>query len=281
MEDAVRRSNQLVLAGVAFFVVGVVIVLLLARDDGSPSSAGGADSTPVLVAKETISSGTKGADAITMVEVRQVKLTEKQPTALTSPSQLSNARISAAFAKGEQILSTGVTAALASVEAPAGFEAVPVKAPFVGAGAGYIAPGDYVNVYQVYPSAVQVVGSNGEGNLALPYSTPRVELLLTKIQVLDVNTQISSLAGQASTPTSQPVQSRPGEAGVSTQTIVVLALKTADVEKVVFGSQADGLLIYLTKVDKDSAPAGPTPGQDYETNLQQEANDALAAAGGN
>lgn len=276
-----RRSNQLVLAGVAFFVVGVVIVLLLARDDTSPSSAGGSDSTPVLVAKENISSGTKGSDAITKVEVRQVKLSEKQPTALTSPSQLSNARVSASFAKGEQILSGGVTAALASVDAPAGFEAVPVKAPFVGAGAGYIAPGDYVNVYQVYPDIVKVIGANGEAaNLSLPYSTPRTELLLTKVQVLDVNTQIASLAGQSTTPTSQVTQSRGDATGVQVPTIVVLALKTADVEKVLFGSQTQGLLVYLTKVDKDSAPAGPTPGQDYLTNLQQEANDALAAAGG-
>lgn len=276
-----RRSNQLVLAGVAFFVVGVVIVLLLARDDGGGSSSGGTDSTPVLVAKENIDSGTKGSDAIAKVEVRQVKLSEKQPTALTSPSQLSNGRITASFAKGEQILQTGVTPALASVEAPKGYEAVPVRVPFVGGGAGYIAPGDYVNVYQVYPGVVTAANAAPDAPTpTLPYSTPRTELLLTKILVLDVNTQIASLAGQ-STPTTLSVQTRPGEASsVSAPTIVVLALKTADVEKVIFGSQTDNLILYLTKVDKDGTPAGPTPGEDYLTILQQEANDALAAAGG-
>ena len=277
-----RRSNQLVLAGVAFFVVGVVIVLLLARDDGGGSKSGGSDTTPVLVAKDNIDSGTKGSDAIAKVEVKQVKLSEKQPTALTSPSQLSNSRVTAAFAKGEQILQSGVTPALASVEAPAGFEAVPLKVPFVGGGAGYIAPGDYVNVYQVYPGVVTAVNAQpGAPTPQLPYSTPRTELLLTKILVLDVNTQIASLAGQSTTPTTVSVQTRPGEASsVSASTIVVLALKTADVEKVIFGSQTDNLILYMTKVDKDSTPAGPTPGEDYLTILQQEANDALAASGG-
>jgi Flp pilus assembly protein CpaB len=281
MEDSVRRSNQLVLAGVAFFVVGVVIVLLLARDDGGGSS-GGSDTTPVLVAKSDIASGTKGSDAIANVEVKQVKLSEKQATALTAPSQLSNSRITASFAKGEQILQSGVTPALASVEAPKGFEAVPVRVPFVGGGAGYIGPGDYVNVYQVYPGVVTAANASPDAPTpTLPYSTPRTELLLTKILVLDVNTQIAALGGGATTPTTLSVQTRPTEASsVSAPTIVVLALKTADAEKVIFGSQTDNLLLYVTKVDKDGTPAGPTPGEDYLTILQQEANDALAASGG-
>jgi Flp pilus assembly protein CpaB len=278
----VRRSNQLVLAGVAFFVVGVIIVLLLARDDGGGSSSAGTDTTPVLVANDSIDSRSKGSDVLTKVEVKQVKITEKQPTALTSPSQLSNVRITASFAKGEQILATGVTAAIASVEAPKGYEAIPVRVPFVGGGAGYIAPGDYVNVYQVYPSALVPTAAGENAGVAAPqYTTPRVELLLTKVLVLDVNTQIASLAGQATTATTTPtVKSRPQDASVGSQIIVVLALKTTDVEKVVFGSQAENLSVYFSKVDKDSTPAGPTPGQDLYTILQQEANEALAASGG-
>ena len=92
-----RRPNQLVLIGVAFFVVGVVIVLLLARDDGKSSSSGGSDTTPVLVATADIDANAKGSDVADKVEVRQVAISQKQPDALTSTASLANVR-SASYA---------------------------------------------------------------------------------------------------------------------------------------------------------------------------------------
>jgi Flp pilus assembly protein CpaB len=275
----VRRSNQLVLAGIAFFVVGVVIVLLIARDDGgsSSSSSSSGGNVPVLVAKEALAANTKGEDAVTKVEVKQIKAAERLPDALSSPSQLSSTRFIAAFAKGEQIRQSGLTPTIATIAPPPGKEAVPVQIPFVAGGAGYIAPGDFVNVYQVVPNVVSLVPSTGVTDAgapppALPYSTPRAELLLTKALVLDVNTQIASLSGQTTTPTTTQVQSRPSGGDI----IVVLALDTLDTEKIIFGSQVQGLFLYLTKVDKDGNPAGPTPGQDYLSILAEEANDAYA-----
>ena len=84
-----RRSNLLVFAGIAFFVVGVVIVALLARDNGK-SSSGAAGTVDVLIAKEDIPEGTNGSDALAKVEVRRINASDRQPDALSTPSQLSN-----------------------------------------------------------------------------------------------------------------------------------------------------------------------------------------------
>jgi len=275
---AVRRSNQLVLAGIAFFVVGVVIVLIVGRDNGGTSKSASGQQVSVLVAKEALNAGAKGSDILDKVEVKQVNATDKLPDALSSPSQLSNYRVIAAFGKGEQILQSGLTLTVASIAVPKGYEAVPVKMSYVAGGAGYVAPGDFVNIYQVIPDIVTLVAPNAAADQTaptLPYSTPRTELLLTKVLVLDINTQVAPLATQPGvTPATTQVQSRAAGAG---GIVMLLALDTVDVEKVIFGSQVQSLFLYVTKVDKDGNPAGPTAGQDYLTILQQEANDAYAA----
>jgi Flp pilus assembly protein CpaB len=274
----VRRSNQLVLAGIAFFVVGVVIVLIVGRDNGSSSSSssGGNQTVSVLVAKEALTPGTKGADILDKVEVKQVKVTDKLADALSSPSQLSNYRLVASFAKGEQILQSGLTLTVASVAVPKGYEAVPVQMTYVAGGAGYVAPGDYVNIYQVVPAPLTEVGTTPDAATStVPYSAPRAELLLTKVLVLDINTQVAPLSTQqATTPTTSQVANR---AAGGAEIVMLVAVNTVDAEKIIFGSQVQGLYLYVSKVDKDGNPSGPTAGQDFLTLLQQEANDAYAA----
>jgi pilus assembly protein CpaB len=235
---------------------------------------------PVLVAKEALPAGTKGEEAITKVEVKQIRSTERLPDALVSPSQLSSTRLVAAFAKGEQIYQGGLVPAVASIPVPAGKEAVPVEMPYVAGGAGYVGPGDYVNIYQVVPDVVTLTPQGVDLGVApptLPFDTPRTELLLTKVLVLDVNTVSAPLSSQqaASTTANASPQTQTRATGGSNVT-VLLALDTVDVEKVIFGSKVQSLFLYLTKVDKDGAPAGPTPGQDYLTWLQEEANAAYA-----
>ena len=88
-----RRSNMLVLVGVAFFVLGVIIVALIANNSDSSSSSttsGTSQTVDVLEAKEDIPAGTKGDDATTKVAVVRVNASDKQPDALTTPSELSN-----------------------------------------------------------------------------------------------------------------------------------------------------------------------------------------------
>ena len=268
-----RRPNQLVLAGIAFFVVGVVIVLIVGRDSGSSSSSASSQTVPVLVAKEDLAAGAKGTDILDKVEVQQVNASQKVADALTSPSQLTNYRLISSFPKGSQLLQSGLVPVVASIAVPKGYEAVPVQMSFVAGGAGYVGPGDFVNIYQVIPDTPATSGSQQGGSGNLPYATPRTKLMLTKVQVLDINTQIAPLAAQT-TPTTTQVVSR---ASTGASIVVLLALDTADAERVIFGSQVQGLFLYLTKVDKDGNPAGPTPGADYLDQLQQEANEAYAA----
>ncbi|MEY2430641.1 MAG: pilus assembly protein CpaB [Acidimicrobiaceae bacterium] len=254
-----RRSNLLVIAGIAFFVVGVVIVALLSRDSGS-GTAKASGTVDVLVAKEDIPAGTNGDDATSKVEVRRVENADRQPDALSTPSQLSNQLLTATFSKNEQIRSGGlkVRSISPSVQVPAGKEAIAVSVPFVAGGAGYLAPGDLVNVYQVIPGPVQDVTGG-----ALPYSTPRTQLLLTNVKVIDVQQQVAALGA---TPASNQtgVVSRP--ASSTDNLTVLLALDAIDAEKVIFGSSTTSINLYLTRVGDKAAPSGPTPGRDY-TNI--------------
>ncbi|MEY2455801.1 MAG: pilus assembly protein CpaB, partial [Acidimicrobiaceae bacterium] len=182
---------MLVTAGVACFVVGVAIVFLLARDDKSSPNPGSSSATvPVLFAKEDIKQGTTGADAVAKVEVKQVAAAQRAADSLSSASELSTQLVVAAFGKGEQIRQGGLkrqSGQATSVPLAAGKEAVAVAIPFVPGGAGYVAAGNLVNVYQVIPDVVQTVSDTGQQVAAgLPFSTPRVELLLTNVRVLEV-----------------------------------------------------------------------------------------------
>ena len=129
-----RRSNLLVVAGIAFFVVGVVIVALLQRDDSKRSSTG--QTVDVLVAKDEIAAGTSGNDATSKVEIRRITSTEKRTDALSTPSELSNQVFTAKFSKGEQIRNGGLRqlSQVATVEIPAGKEEVAVQVPRDGSG---------------------------------------------------------------------------------------------------------------------------------------------------
>ena len=256
-----RRSNLLVLAGIAFFVVGVVIVALLSRDNGN-GSAKPAGTVDVLVAKEDIAAGTNGDEAITKVEVRRVNSSDRQPDALSTPSQLSNQIFTLQFQKNEQIRSGGlkVRSISPSVQVPTGKEAIAIDVPFVAGGAGYLAPGDSVNVYQVIPAPIQSVAG---GAAELPYSTPRTQLLLTNVKVIDVQQQVAALGGTTPTTNQTGVVSRP--ASTADHLTVLLALDAIDAEKVIFGSSSTGVNLYLTRVGDQSAASGPTPGRDFFT----------------
>jgi Flp pilus assembly protein CpaB len=263
----VRRSNLLVVAGIAFFVVGVVIVALLQRDDNKSSATG--QSVDVLVAKEEIASGTSGNDATSKVEIRRVRSSEKRSDALSTPSELSNQVFTAKFSKGEQIRSGGVRqlSQVATVEIPAGKEEVAVEVPFAAGGACYIAPGDTVNVYQVFPT--QQVNA--------PVTTPHTQLLLTKVKVLDISCQAAPLGtnAAATTPTTQATGVVTRSSGTAQDT-VLLAVDSIDAEKVIFGSHSNDSFLYLTRVDPNAQPSGPTPGRDYP-NIFQESPEAANA----
>jgi Flp pilus assembly protein CpaB len=264
---AVRRSNLLVIAGVAFFVVGVVIVALLQRDDSKGSTVG--QTVDVLVAKEDIPAGTNGSDATTKVEIQKVTTSEKHPDALSAPSELGNEVFTEKFSKGEQVRTAGLRqlSRVATVEIPQGKEEVAVQVPFAAGGACYIAPGDTVNVYQVFPTQQPTA----------PVATPHTQLLLTKVKVLDISCQAAPLGTPASATT--PTTAATGvvtRSGSTSDVTVLLAVDSTDAEKIIFGSHSNDSFLYLTRVDPNAQPSAPTPGRDY-TSIFNESPDAANA----
>lgn len=278
-----RRSNLLVLVGLACFVVGVAAVYLVTSDDGGNAAAGD-DSVEVVVASDELAAGALGDELITggMVELRRVARADLQPDALTTQSQLSNTILTLNFAEGEQLRVSGLRprSLLSSrVEIPEGHEAVAVQVGFTAGGAGYIAPGDRVNIFMFAQSTTVQPGRDAleDPAAALPAdSFPRAELLLTNVTVLDVSQEVAPLRG-SETQAAAAGEPAPARAG-GDALVVLVAVNTLDAEKLVFTSQAAGHQVYLTRVRDDAPPAGPTDGRDSASVLEQEANDAFAAS---
>ncbi len=277
-----RRSNILVAVGIAAIIIGAVVVYLITTDgdNGTGSVVNGADTVEVVVAKSDLVSGTLGDDVLSKneYELRRVRTSDKQPDALTAASQLSNQILTASFPEGEQLRTSGLRPrsllSQQGVTVPAGFEAVAVNVDFVASGAGYIAPGDKVNVYMTVTDTNGSAQPLSEGTevVPLPYNTPRVELLLTNISVLDVSQQVAPNLAQATT--SDPTAPQPSRSSGSALN-VLLSVSTLDAEKVIYASTVGGNSIYLTRVNADAVPAGPTSGQDAWSVLAEEAVDAF------
>ena len=99
--------------------------------------------------------------------------------------------------------------------------------------------GDKINLYAAYSTAVPIKGA----------TLPRAQLLLSGVRVLDVNQVIA-----ANTTTAADGTVRAGGASVT----YLLAVKTTDVEKLVFASKFESLVATLT--DGQSPQSTRTPG---------------------
>lgn len=253
-----RRPNLLVLLGVAFFVVGTLSVYVLTNDSGG-SSDGPAGPVPVVVGTQDIAAGSKADDLIAAGRLVTIEVPANQltPGAVQSLNQLTGAEFLQGFAKDQQIITTGLRLKNPSIVVPAGFQAVAVQIDFVSAGAGYVTPGDRINLYGVY--------STPTGNRP----TPRVELLLTNVEVLDVDLTIPARNNPAPPDGTQPTAQRAS----GTTVTYLLALRTLDAEKVIYTTEFASFYASLTAAD--APPAGPTPGRDADNILAEEPNDAV------
>lgn len=247
----------MVLLGVAFFVVGTLSVYVLTSDDDDSSSGPGGPVT-VVVGTEDIPAGSIADDLIAAgkFDTIEIPASELSPGAIQSVNQLAGAEFLQGFARYQQITATGLRLKSPSIAIPEGFEAVAVQIDFVAAGAGYVNPGDRINLYGIYTTPT--------GNRP----TPRAELLLTNVEVLDVDLTIPPRQGADST---DPAQASAQRASGSTVTYL-LALRSIDVEKVVFTTEFASF--YATLTADDAAPAGPTPGRDADSILAEEPNAA-------
>jgi Flp pilus assembly protein CpaB len=260
-----RRSNLLVLLGLASFVLGLVAVYLITGDDDDGGGAGGGR-VPVLVATEDVEAGTLGDEIVAAgsVEVREVDLEARAPDALTSLSQLSGTRLTQLFPEGEQIRSGGIaTLGGARAQIPEGFEAVALSIDFVAGGANTVIPNDRVNVF-LHQTTGGTSNVDEEGNVVATQTSERVQLLLTNVLVLDVQRGTPNLA------ISQPSDPAQAAASASGPLVVVVAVNTVDAEKVIFGSSASGSSLYLSRVrvDDEGNPAPPAAGDPAGRSLE-------------
>lgn len=252
-----RRSNLLVLLGIAFFVIGGVIVYLLTSEDDD-AAAGEAAPVPVVVGTDDIPAGALGSDLVEQgkVTVVEVASTQLVAGAVQSLNQLEGATFTQGFAEEQQITTAGIQGQNRNFEIPEGFEAVAVQLDFVAGAAGYADTGDHLNLYGVIKTP-----SGG-----LP--TPRAELLLTNVEVLDVDRTVPPRRGTATQTENASTTARPGGDNLT----YLVALRTADVEKVIYATEFESLYASLTH--DEAAPAGPTSGRDGVTILAEEPNAA-------
>ena len=252
-----NRSNLLVLLGIAFFVVGGIIVYVLTNDDDGDKTGSGSPVT-VIVAANDIAAGSIADEMIDQGNLKEKEVPADQvvPGAVQSINQLQGATFVQGFADGQQVTAAGLQNLGRTFEVPAGYEAIAVQLDFVGGGAGYVSAGDRINVYAAlsdrYPASVPV---------------PHAELLLTNVEVLDVSLNIPARRGQA---VDDPTAQRASSDSVT----YLLAVRTADAEKLVYTTEFQSL--YATLTAEDAPPAGPTPGRDGENIFEVEPNVAAA-----
>lgn len=254
-----RRSNLLVLLGVAFFIVGSLSVYLVTQDDDGSSGSTEPGKVTVVVAKEDIPLGGLADELVAAEKLEEIEIlaSELTPGAVQSLTQLAGAEFIQPYAASQQITTAGLQLQDRTFEIPPGYEAIAVQIDFVAGGAGYVHAGDRINLYGVYGPAA------GNPN------TPRAELLLTNVEVLDVDLSIPPRRGSGSADPSQPAAQR---ATGSTVTYL-LAMRTNDAEKTIFTSEFHSFYASLTA--KDAPPSGPTGGRDPQNVLDEEPNVAF------
>jgi len=259
---------MIIVLGVLTALVGGGLVLLLVSrggDSGGSSSggSGGADTVPVLVAKKSIPIGAAGSNIGDSVEVRQVPSVTRPSDALVSLAELGDRTTTVAIGPDQQLRSAFFrqqTVRGDAIKVPDGKQAVAMSIPFTNAGAGYVGPGDRVNLYAlVGKQNGNVVPLCGTG--LCPTADPKSaqaasQLVLPNVQVLDVSQEVAPATVTNVTPAAGQV-SRAG--GVQTTVTYLMALDASQAEKAIFFSKYSE--IYVTLVPKGQ-PDSATPGRD-------------------
>jgi len=277
-----QRSNLIILFGIAFFLIGGAIVYLLVTEDedsgGTAASAAG--QVTVFVAAQDIPANTNGSEVIEqgLLATEQVAAGSQPVGAITTAGGLDNQIFVVGVPEGEVITSSQLAVrSLSNISVPEGYDGIAVTLPYTNGGAGYVAPGDTVNVYGLYGTSDGAAGlTTGAAAAAEGSPVPRTELILTNVLVLDVSAQDP----RSTTATTAPEQAQ--ATSVSRQTsqaplTYLLALRPTDAERVVQVSQFAQL--YLSLTAEGAAPAGDTPGADGGSVLDPVSSDSAAPRG--
>ena len=259
-----QRSNLIILFGIAFFLVGGAIVFLVLNDedDDGGSATGGtgvAAEVSVLVAAADIPANTLATEAIAdgLLATEQVATGAQPVGAITTADALENRIFAVAVEEGTAITTTQLaTRSLSNVQIPEGFDGVAVTVAYTNGGAGYVAPGDTINVYGVFGAG----GDAGDAGLssAGDQPVPRTELVLTNVRVLDVSAQQGTSVQQPAADPATGGQQTLGRQQLDTPLTYLLALRPTDAERLVQVTSFADLYLSLTA---DNAPnVGDTPG---------------------
>ncbi len=225
------RSKIGFVAGLLLFVVGGgTAVYLGSRPAAGP---GAVPKIPVYFAAGPVATGTPGLAALSqgLLETRAVDAATLPADAVTDPSQIAGGVAAAPIPAGV-IVTTGMfppaQTRIGTLVIPPGKRALALKLEPVPGVAGFAGGGDLVDVYGVVQA--------GEGG------TPRVQLVLQSVEVLNVNGAGLALAqGQADGPS----------------LVYLLAVTPGDAERLIFIQEFNKL--YFDLVAKGEPPV-VTPG---------------------
>jgi len=227
------RSTTIIGAGVAVAVLGAAMVFAYTRNLQGTAGASPSGVT-TYVASAAIASGTPGSAIAASIRQASIPTSARQANAITSLTQLNGLAATRNIEAGEVIATTQFGAAgspsteTSGLAIPAGHNAVTVNAPIPQNVAGYVSPGDLVNVYLTTKDA--------------PPNSAR--LLLSNVTVL--STVI------ANTPATKPGAAAPG-AGA---TYFTLSLTPADAEKVIFAETYEQVWFGLVHPGDPPATSG-------------------------
>ncbi len=236
-----KRSNVLVVLGIAFFALGAAIVLLLVRDDTASVQAGAAGSpSQVLVATGDIAAGTTGDQVVAegLVEAREFAPGQIAPGAITSTAQLAGQTVASDIGKGAQLTTSSLRLSQvrgASVAIPEGKQGVAVQLDFVPGVGRYVGAGDRVNMYSVVRNGVP----DPQNPKDAPCS-PRVHLFLSNVEVLDVSSEVAPR---------RAVADQEQERVTGNAITYLLALDPVEAERVIFMTSNEALYLALAGAD--------------------------------
>lgn len=237
-----RRSNVIVVLGLAVFMVGAAATYFLVRDSGGGSGVASSvtGGVPVLYAADNIPAGTSGSSALDagLVKSKNVTAAAKPASALTDASQLTGRTTAGGVPQGSVLTDQAFPVAqtrVGTVQIPPGLTAIALNMPNVPGVAGYAGAGDRIDIY-----AVPKPGGAGEGRL------------------IQQNVEILSVNGANLTPS-------PGQPGAPDRVFLV-AVGAAQAEQLAYLSSSANL--YFSLVPKDQPPVPPTPGVDAASAMQ-------------
>jgi Flp pilus assembly protein CpaB len=240
-----NRSNLLVLLGIAFFVVGGLIVYVVSNDDdGGSGSNAAAGETVVVVATHDIPANAKADDEIKSGGLKEKTVSSGAvvPGAVQTLQALQGATFIQAFADGNQILNSGVQMLNRGYDLPEGYEAIALSLNFPEGVAGYVNVGDRVNLYGEFKD----IDNNGAAIAGGEFA----QLIMTNVRVLDISQTVPT-NGVTTDPSTGTVRGGGGDI------TMLLAVETADAERIVYMKQGNS--IYATLV-RDDAPPAKSPG---------------------